>query len=186
MGKPGPVVLEVGGRGVEITNPTKTFFPRTGHTKLDLARYYAAVAEGALRGIAGRPIVLKRYVDGAEGEPFFQKRAPEARPGWVETVELRFPSGRTAREVVVRDAAQLLWIVNLGCIDLNPHPVRADDLEHPDELRVDLDPGPGVGWDDVRRVTLLVRDVLAEHGLRGWPKTSGSRGMHVNVRIHRR
>jgi bifunctional non-homologous end joining protein LigD len=186
MGKPGPVLLEVGGREVEITNPTKTFFPRTGHTKLDLARYYAAVAEGALRGIAGRPIVLKRYVDGAEGEPFFQKRAPEARPGWVETVELRFPSGRTAREVVVRDAAQLLWIVNLGCIDLNPHPVRADDLEHPDELRVDLDPGPGVGWDDVRRVTLLVRDVLAEHGLRGWPKTSGSRGMHVNVRIHRR
>jgi bifunctional non-homologous end joining protein LigD len=186
MGKPERVLLEVGGREVEITNPTKTFFPRAGHTKLDLARYYAAVAEGALRGIAGRPIVLKRYVDGAEGEPFFQKRAPEARPGWVETVELRFPSGRTAREVVVRDAAQLLWIVNLGCIDLNPHPVRADDLEHPDELRVDLDPGPGVGWDDVRRVTLLVRDVLAEHGLRGWPKTSGSRGMHVNVRIHRR
>src|SRR5262245_10334399 len=186
MAKTRQVILEVGGRGVEITNPTKTFFPRTGHTKLDLARYYAAVAEGALRGIAGRPIVLKRYVDGAEGEPFFQKRAPETRPGWVETVELRFPSGRTAREVVVQDAAQLLWIVNLGCIDLNPHPVRADDLEHPDELRVDLDPGPGVGWDDVRRVTLLVREVLAEHGLRGWPKTSGSRGMHVNVRIHRR
>ena len=186
MGKPERVLLEVGGREVEITNPTKTFFPRTGHTKLDLARYYAAVAEGALRGIAGRPIVLKRYVEGAEGEPFFQKRAPEARPGWVETVELRFPSGRTAREVVVRDAAQLLWIVNLGCIDLNPHPVRADDLEHPDELRVDLDPGPGVSWDFVRRVTLLVHDVLDEHGLRGWPKTSGSRGMHVNVRIQRR
>jgi DNA ligase D-like protein (predicted polymerase) len=130
--------------------------------------------------------VLKRYVDGAESEPFFQKRAPERRPPWVETVELRFPSGRTAREVVVRDAAQLLWIVNLGCIDLNPHPVRADDLDHPDELRVDLDPGPGVGWDDVRRVTLLVREVLVEHGLRGWPKTSGSRGMHVNVRLHRR
>ena len=162
------------------------FFPRAGYTKLDLARYYVAVAEGALRGIAGRPIVLKRYVDGAEGEPFFQKRAPEQRPEWVETVELRFPSGRTAREIVVRDAAQLLWIVNLGCIDLNPHPVRADDLEHPDELRVDLDPGPGVGWDDVRRVALLVRDVLDEHGLRGWPKTSGSRGMHVNVRIERR
>jgi DNA ligase D-like protein (predicted polymerase) len=149
-------------------------------------RYYAAVAEGALRGIAGRPIVLKRYVDGAEGEPFFQKRAPEQRPEWIETVELHFPSGRTAREIVVRDAAQLLWIVNLGCVDLNPHPVRADDLEHPDELRVDLDPGPGVSWDDVRRVTLLVRDVLDEHGLRGWPKTSGSRGMHVNVRIERR
>jgi bifunctional non-homologous end joining protein LigD len=186
VGKSGKTVLEVGGREVVITNPDKLFFPRAGHTKLDLARYYAAVAEGALRGIAGRPIVLKRYVDGAEGEPFFQKRAPEQRPEWVETVELRFPSGRTAREIVVRDAAQLLWIVNLGCIDLNPHPVRADDLEHPDELRVDLDPGPGVGWDDVRRVTLLVRDVLDEHRLRGWPKTSGSRGMHVNVRLQPR
>ena len=186
MGKAKQAVLEVGGREVVITNPDKTFFPRAGHTKLDLARYYAAVAEGALRGIAGRPIVLKRYVDGAEGEPFFQKRAPELHPEWVETVELRFPSGRTAREIVVRDAAQLLWIVNLGCIDLNPHPVRADDLEHPDELRIDLDPGPGVGWDVVRRVTLLVRDVLDEHGLCGWPKTSGSRGMHVNVRIDRR
>jgi bifunctional non-homologous end joining protein LigD len=186
MGKAAQAVLEVAGREVVITNPGKVFFPRAGHTKLDLARYYVAVAEAALRGIAGRPIVLKRYVDGAEGEPFFQKRAPERRPPWIETVELRFPSGRTAREVVVRDAAQLLWIVNLGCIDLNPHPVRADDLEHPDELRVDLDPGPGVGWDDVRRVTLLVRDVLAEHGLRGWPKTSGSRGMHVNVRLRRR
>jgi bifunctional non-homologous end joining protein LigD len=186
MGKTREVVLEVAGREVVITNPDKVFFPRAGYTKLDLVRYYAAVAEGALRGIGGRPIVLKRYVDGAEGEPFFQKRAPEPRPQWIETVELRFPSGRTAREIVVRDAAQLLWIVNLGCIDLNPHPVRADDLEHPDELRVDLDPGPGVSWDDVRRVTLLVRDVLDEHGLRGWPKTSGSRGMHVNVRIQRR
>jgi DNA ligase D-like protein (predicted polymerase) len=183
MGKAKQAVLEVGGREVAITNPDKTFFPQAGHTKLDLARYYAAVAEGALRGVARRPIVLKRYVDGAEGEPFFQKRAPERHPEWVETVELRFPSGRTAREIVVRDPAQLLWIVNLGCIDLNPHPVRADDLEHPDELRIDLDPGPGVGWDVVRRVTLLVRDVLDEHGLSGWPKTSGSRGMHVNVRI---
>jgi len=179
-------VLEVAGREVVITNPDKVFFSQAGHTKLDLAKYYVAVAEGALRGIAGRPIVLKRYVDGAEGEPFFQKRAPAQRPDWIETVELRFPSGRTAREIVVRDAAQLLWIVNLGCIDLNPHPVRADDLEHPDELRVDFDPGPGVSWDDVRRVTLIVRDVLDEHGLRGWPKTSGSRGMHVNVRIERR
>jgi DNA ligase D-like protein (predicted polymerase) len=179
-------VLEVAGREVAITNPDKVFFPRAGHTKLDLAKYYAAVAEGALRGIAGRPIVLKRYVDGAEGEPFFQKRAPERHPDWVETVELRFPSGRTAREVVVRDAAQLLWIVNLGCIDLNPHPVRADDLDHPDELRIDLDPGPGVGWDAVLRVTLLVREVLEAHGLTGWPKTSGSRGMHVNARIERR
>jgi len=171
---------------VVITNPGKTFFPQAGYTKLDLVTYYVAVADGALRGIGGRPIVLKRYVDGAEGEPFFQKRAPERHPDWIETVELRFPSGRTAREIVVRDAAQLAWIVNLGCIDLNPHPVRADDLEHPDELRIDLDPGPGVGWDEVRRVTLLVRDVLDAHGLRGWPKTSGSRGMHVNVRIERR
>ena len=186
MRKERQAVLELAGREVVITNPDKPFFPDAGYTKLHLVRYYAAVAEGALRGIAGRPIVLKRYVDGAAGEPFFQKRAPEQRPEWIETVELRFPSGRTAREIVVRDAAQLLWMVNLGCIDLNPHPVRADDLEHPDELRVDLDPGPGVSWDFVRRVTLLVRDVLDEHGLRGWPKTSGSRGMHVNVRIQRR
>jgi len=185
MGKAQLTVLEVAGREVEITNPDKVFFPQAGHMKLDLARYYAAVAEGALRGIAARPIVLKRYVNGAEHEPFFQKRAPEQHPEWVETAELLFPSGRTAREIVVRDAAQLLWVVN-GCIDLNPHPVRADDLEHPDELRVDLDPGPGVSWDDVRRVALIVRDVLDEHGLRGWPKTSGSRGMHVNVRIERR
>jgi bifunctional non-homologous end joining protein LigD len=184
MGKARHVVLEVAGREVAITNPDKVFFPRAGHTKLDLARYYASVADGALRGIAGRPIVLKRYVDGAEGAPFFQKRAPTQHPDWIETVELSFPSGRTAREIVVRDAAQLLWIVNLGCIDLNPHPVRAADLEHPDELRVDLDPGPASSWDDVRRVALIVRDVLGEHGLRGWPKTSGSRGMHVNVRIH--
>jgi bifunctional non-homologous end joining protein LigD len=186
MRKARQAVLEFAGREVVITNPDKPFFPEAGLTKLHLARYYAVVAEGALRGIAGRPIVLKRYVDGAAGEPFFQKRAPEQRPEWIETVELRFPSGRTAREIVVRDAAQLLWMVNLGCIDLNPHPVRADDLEHPDELRVDLDPGPGVSWDFVRRVTLLVREVLDEHGLRGWPKTSGSRGMHVNVRIQRR
>src|SRR5215468_6475082 len=186
MGKARQVVLEVAGREVAITNPDKVFFPRVGHTKLDLARYYVAVAEGALRGIAGRPIVLKRYVDGAESEPFFQKRAPTQHPDWIETVELSFPSGRTASEVVVRDAAQLLWIVNLGCIDLNPHPVRAADLDHPDELRVDLDPGPTSSWDDVRRVALVVRDVLDGHGLRGWPKTSGSRGMHVNVRIHPR
>jgi len=186
MGRARQTALEVAGREVVITNSDKVFFPRAGHTKLDLAKYYAGVAGGALRGIAGRPIVLKRYVDGAEGDPFFQKRAPAQHPDWIETVELRFPSGRTAREVVVRDAAQLLWIVNLGCIDLNPHPVRAEDLEHPDELRVDLDPGPGASWDDVRRVALIVRDVLDEHGLRGWPKTSGSRGMHVNVRIHQR
>src|SRR5436189_232266 len=186
MAKDPQVVLEAAGREVVVTNPEKVFFPKAGYTKLDLARYYLAVAGGALRGIANRPIVLKRYVNGADNEPFFQKRAPENHPEWVETVELAFPSGRTAREVVVRDAAQLLWIVNLGCIDLNPHPVRADDLEHPDELRVDLDPGPSVGWDDVRRVALILRDVLDEYGLRGWPKTSGSRGMHVNVRIERR
>src|SRR2546422_8218970 len=137
------VALEVTGREVVITNPDKVFFPHSGHTKLDLATYYAAVADGALRGIARRPIVLKRYVEGAAGEAFFQKRAPAQRPDWIETVELRFPSGRTAQEVVVRDAAQLLWIVNLGCVDLNPHPVRVEDLEHPDELRVDLDPRSG-------------------------------------------
>jgi bifunctional non-homologous end joining protein LigD len=186
MPKARQAVVELAGREVVITNPDKVFFPQAGHTKLDLVRYYMAVAEGALRGVAGRPIVLKRYVDGAAGQPFFQKRAPEQRPEWIETVELRFPSGRTAREIVVRDAAQLLWMVNLGCVDLNPHPVRADDLDHPDELRVDLDPGPGVSWDFVRRVTLLVREVLDEHGLRGWPKTLGSRGMHVNVRIEQR
>ena len=178
--------IEIAGREVVITNPDKVFFPRAGYTKLDLAKYYVAVAEGALRGIAARPIVLKRFVNGAESEPFFQKRAPEHLPDWIETVELKFPSGRTAREVVVRDAAQLLWTINLGCIDLNPHPVRADDLDHPDELRVDLDPGPGVGFEDVRQVALVVRDVLEEHDLRGWPKTSGSRGIHINVRIERR
>src|SRR6266852_789752 len=186
MGKDQATALEIAGREVAITNPEKVFFPRAGYTKLDLAKYYAAVADGALRGIVGRPIVLKRYVNGAESEPFFQKRAPEQHPDWVETVELAFPSGRMAREIVVRNAAQLLWIVNLGCIDLNPHPVRADDLEHPDELRIDLDPGPGVGWDDLWRVALIVRDVLDEYELHGWPKTSGIRGMHVNVRIERR
>ncbi|HYH07649.1 MAG TPA: non-homologous end-joining DNA ligase [Thermoanaerobaculia bacterium] len=178
--------IEIAGREVVVTNPDKIFFPRAGYTKLDLVNYYAAVAEGALRGIANRPIVLKRYVNGADAEPFFQKRAPETHPDWIDTVELSFPSGRTAREIVVNHAAQLLWIVNLGCIDLNPHPVRADDLVHPDELRVDLDPGPGVAFEDVRRVALVVREVLEEHELRGWPKTSGSRGIHVNVRIERK
>src|SRR5437879_6473154 len=157
-------VLEVAGREVTITNPDKVFFPQAGHTKLDLAKYYAAVAEGALRGISARPIVLKRYVNGAESEPFFQKRAPEQHPDWIETVELSFPSGRTAREIVVRDAAQLLWIVNLGCIDLNPHPVRADDLEHPDELRVDLDPGPGTGCDPATFTLVTAPARLAERG----------------------
>src|SRR6266508_1516057 len=186
MGKVPQTVLEVAGREVMITNPDKVFFPQAGHTKLDLAKYYAAVADAALRGIAARPLVLKRYVSGAEGEPFFQKRAPEQHPEWVETVELRFPSGRTAREIVVRDAAQLLWIVNLGCIDLNPHPVRADDLEHPDELRVDLDPLPGVPWPQVREVALVSRQALEDFGLAAWPKTSGSRGFHVYCRIERR
>src|SRR2546427_4569794 len=145
-------ILEVAGREVIITNPDKVFFPKSGVTKLDLVRYYMAVADGALRGVDGRPMALKRYPNGAEGEFFFQKRAPESRPDWVEVVELAFPSGRTAREVVIRDDAQLAWVVNLGCIDLNPHPVRAEDLEHPDELRVDLDPVPGVGWEQILEV----------------------------------
>ncbi len=178
--------LELTGGDVTITNPDKVFFPRTGHTKLDLVRYYLAVADGALRGVAGRPMALKRFVNGAEGEFFFQKRAPASRPPWVETVQLRFPSGRTADEVVVRDDAALAWVVNLGCIDLNPHPVRADDLDHPDELRVDLDPVPGVGWEQIRDVALATREVLDDVGLVGWPKTSGSRGFHVYCRIEPR
>ncbi|NJC71020.1 hypothetical protein HC031_15045 [Planosporangium thailandense] len=179
-------ILEVAGREVTVTNPDKVFFPQTGRTKLDLVRYYLAVADGALRGVGDRPMALKRYVNGVEGEAFFQKRAPQTRPDWIETVELRFPSGRTAEEIVVRDAGQLAWVVNLGCVDLHPHPVRADDLSHPDELRVDLDPVPGVSWDDVRRVALVARAALADVGLTGWPKTSGSRGMHVYARIQRR
>jgi DNA ligase D-like protein (predicted polymerase) len=179
-------VLEVAGQDVPISNPGKIFFPRGGHTKLDLVRYYLDVGDGALRGVAGRPMALKRYVNGAEGEFFFQKRAPQSRPNWVEVVELRFPSGRTAHEVVVRDAAQLAWVVNLGCIDLNPHPVRADDLDHPDELRVDLDPVPGIEWPQIRDVALVVRDVLEDSGLVGWPKTSGSRGIHVYARLEPR
>src|ERR671924_316120 len=179
-------VLEVAGHSVTVTNPDKVFFPRTGHTKMDLVRFYLAVADGALRGVAGRPMALKRYVNGAQGEFFFQKRAPESRPDWIEVVELAFPSGRTAQEVVVRDAAQLAWVVNLGCIDLNPHPVRADDLDHPDELRVDLDPIRGVPWQQVLDVALVTREVLEDFGLQGWPKTSGSRGFHVYARIERR
>ena len=179
-------VLEFAGRDVTVTNPDKVFFPRTGHTKLDLVRYYLDVADGALRGVAGRPMALKRFVNGAEGDFFFQKRAPASRPEWIETVELSFPSGRTAHEIVVRDAAQLAWIVNLGCIDLNPHPVRADDLDHPDELRVDLDPVPGVDWSQIRDVALVTKEVLERFGLVGWPKTSGSRGFHVYCRIEHR
>jgi bifunctional non-homologous end joining protein LigD len=180
------VVLELAGREVAISNPSKVFFPRAGVTKLDMVRYYLAVAPGALGGVAGRPMALKRYVNGAESEPFFQKRAPEKRPDWVETVELRFPSGRTADEVVVNDEAGLAWVINLGCIDLNPHPVRVSDLDHPDELRVDLDPVPGVEWPQIRDVALVARRVLADFGLTGWPKTSGSRGLHVYARIEPR
>jgi bifunctional non-homologous end joining protein LigD len=178
--------LEIAGREVTISNPDKVFFPRVGLTKLDLVRYYLAVADGALRGISGRPMALKRYVEGAEGEFFFQKRAPTSRPDWIETVELSFPSGRTAHEIVVRDSAQLAWIINLGCIDLNPHPVRAEDLDHPDELRIDLDPVPGIHWSQIREVAMATREALDELGLVAWPKTSGSRGFHVYCRIEPR
>ena len=180
-------VLSLGGREVQITHPDKLYFSSQAKiSKLDLVRYYLSVAPGALAGIRDRPIVLKRFVNGAEAEAFYQKRAPAQRPPWLRTVTLSFPSGRTAEEVVVDDDAGLAWIVNLGCIELHPHPVRSGDLEHPDELRVDLDPIPGVEWDDVRRVALEVQAFLEEVGLRGWPKTSGSRGMHINVRIEPR
>jgi DNA ligase D-like protein (predicted polymerase) len=179
-------IVEVAGREVRVSNPDKVWFPRSGHTKLDVVRYYRAVADGALRGVRGRPLVLKRYVHGVEAPFFFQKRAPTRRPGWITTVRLDYPSGRFADEVVVTDTAQLLWTVNLGCVDLNPHAVRADDLDHPDELRVDLDPVPGVAWAQIRDVALVVRSVLDDVGLVGWPKTSGSRGIHVNCRIERR
>ena len=180
-------VLSIDGREVRVTHPDKPYFSKqTKLSKLDLVRYYLSIAPGALAGIQDRPIVLKRFVDGAEGQPFYQKRAPTNRPEWLRTVTLFFPSGRKAEEVVVDDAAGLAWIVNLGCIELHPHPVRSGDLDHPDELRVDLDPGPGVSWEDVRIVALEVKSLLEEMGLRGWPKTSGSRGMHVNVRIQQR
>ena len=180
-------VLSLEGREVQITNPDKLYFSSQAQiTKLELVNYYLSVAPGALAGIQDRPIVLKRFVNGAEAEAFYQKRAPDKRPPWLRTVTLSFPSGRIAEEVVVDDAAGLAWIVNLGCIELHPHPVRSGDLDHPDELRIDLDPIPGVGWDDVRRVALEVQALLQELGLRGWPKTSGSRGMHVNVRIEPR
>ena len=180
-------VLSIEGREVRITNPDKPYFSRDVKlSKLDVVNYYLSVASGAVAGIRDRPSMLKRFVDGAEKEPFYQKRAPENRPEWLRTVTLSFPSGRTAEEVVVDDAAGLAWIVNLGCIELHPHAVRTNDLDHPDELRIDLDPGPGVEWDDVRRVAIETRNLLEEMGLRGWPKTSGSRGMHVNARIHQR
>ena len=180
-------VLNIDGREVRVTNPDKPYFTRDVKlTKLELVQYYLSVAEGALAPIRDRPIVLKRFVNGAEEPPFYQKRAPENRPEWLRTVTLSFPSGRTAEEVVVDDPAGLAWIVNLGCIELHPHPVRSGDLDHPDELRIDLDPGPGVEWNDVRRVAMEAHALLDEVGLRGWPKTSGSRGMHVNVRIQQR
>ncbi len=179
-------LLAVDGREVAISNPRKVLFPKPKHTKLDLVRYYLAVAEGALRGAGGRPNMLVRYPNGIAGEFFYQKRAPESRPPWIEVVTLRFPSGRTADEVVPRDTAALAWLANLACLELHPHPVRAEDLDHPDELRVDLDPVPGVKWAQVREVAHVVRATLEHFGLTGWPKTSGSRGMHVNVRIERR
>src|SRR3982751_973815 len=180
-------VLTVNAREVQVTNPDKLYFSRDVKlTKLQVVQYYLSVADGAVRGARDRPNMLKRFVNGAENPPFYQKRAPDNRPEWLRTVTLSFPSGRTADEVVVDDAAGLAWIVNLGCIELHPHPVRTNDLEHPDELRVDLDPGPGVAWEDVRTVALEVEALREEMGLRGWPKTSGSRGMHVNVRIQPR
>ena len=180
------VVVDVAGRGVAVSNPGKMYFPEARITKLDVVRYYLAVADGALRGAGGRPNVLVRYANGIYGDFFYQKRAPASRPGWIEVVALRFPSGRTAEEIVPRDAAALAWMANLGCLELHPHPVRAEDLEHPDELRVDLDPVPGVAWPQLQEVSRVVRQVLADFDLVGWPKTSGSRGIHVNVRIHRR
>jgi bifunctional non-homologous end joining protein LigD len=179
--------LLIEGHEVRVTHPEKLYFTKQAKiTKLDLVRYYLSVSSGALAGIRDRPIVLKRFVNGADGEAFYQKRAPTERPSWLRTVTLVFPSGRTAEELVIDNAAGLVWIVNLGCIELHPHPVRSSDLDHPDELRIDLDPGPGVEWSSVRLVALQVKAVLGECGLQGWPKTSGSRGMHVNVRIEPR
>ena len=179
-------ILAVEGHELSISNPQKVLFPEAGYTKLDLVRYYLAVSEGALRGAGGRPNVLVRYPDGIKGEFFFQKRAPQSRPSWLEVVSIHFPSGRSAEEIVPRGAAALVWMANLACLELHPHPVRADDLDHPDELRVDLDPVPGVDWAQIREVARVVHATLNDFGLVGWPKTSGSRGMHVYVRIERR
>ena len=183
----GPMSLEVAGRQVAVTHPDKVVFPAAdGHparTKLDVIRYYLSVADGALRGVADRPMILKRFVKGLTQEAIFQKRAPEKRPDWIDVAELKYASGTSAKEAVIHDAAGLAWAVNLGCIDLNPHPVRAGDLDHPDELRIDLDPVPGVPWQQIVDVALVVRDVLADNGLTGWPKTSGSRGFHIYARI---
>src|SRR4029453_8796575 len=180
------IILPIAGHDVTISNPSKVLFPDAGIAKLDVVHYYVAVAEGALRGAGGRPNVLARYADGIAGDFFYQKRAPASRPSWVETCTIAFPSGRTADEVVPRDAATLAWMANLGCLELHPHPVRTDDLEHPDELRVDLDPVPGVEWSQIVEVAGVVRATLDDFGLVGWPKTSGSRGVHVNVRLERR
>ena len=177
--------LQVEGHEVPVTHPEKVVFRELGLTKLDLVQYYLAVAEGALRGVRGRPMVLKRFVKGITEEAFFQKRAPENRPDFVDVVELKYASGTSAKESVIHDAAGLAWAVNLGCIDLNPHPVLADDLAHPDELRIDLDPVPGTPWEQIVDVALVARDVLEEHGLAAWPKTSGGRGFHVYARVHR-
>jgi DNA ligase D-like protein (predicted polymerase) len=176
--------LDVGGRTVSVSNPDKVVFPEAGVTKLDLINYYLSVADGALRGVAGRPMILKRFVKGISAEAVFQKRAPEKRPDWIEVAELKYASGTSAKEAVIRDAAGLVWAVNLGCVDLNPHPVLAEDLDHPDELRVDLDPMPGVEWEQIVAVALVARDVLADYGLTAWPKTSGSKGFHIYARIH--
>jgi len=178
--------VEVDGREIRVSNPEKVFFPEIGATKLDLVRYYRDVAAGALAGARNRPTTLYRWPNGVAGEGFFQKRVPSPRPEWMQTATVRFPSGRFAEMLVLADAAHILWAVNLGCLDFNPWPVRCDDVDHPDELRVDLDPTPGVAWDDVRRTALVAREVLEEYGLRGFPKTSGKRGIHINCRIEPR
>jgi DNA ligase D len=180
------VDVEVDGHVVSVTNPDKVFFSAHGETKLDLVLYYRSVGEGALRGVRERPTVLKRYPNGAQGDFFYQKRVPESRPGWIETVTVSFPSGRSASELCPTDVAHVLWAANLGCLDLNPWPVRRNDVDHPDELRIDLDPQPGVPFEAVKVTALEARLVLEEYGLAGYPKTSGSRGMHINVRIEPR
>jgi DNA ligase D-like protein (predicted polymerase) len=181
---PDPFVeIDVDGRKIKITNPEKVFFKERGYTKMDVVNYYLAVADGALRGVRARPMILKRYVNGTEAEPFFQKRAPSNLPSWMRTAHITFPSGRTADEVVCDEPAALAWVANTGCLDLNPWPVRADDVDHPDELRIDLDPTPEANWEMVRQVAVVVGEILHEFGYEGYPKTSGSRGIHVNIRV---
>src|SRR4051812_12683797 len=186
MAKATHEVIRIDGREIPVSNPHKVLFPKTGYTKLDVVRYYLEVSPGALRGAGGRPNMMVRYPNGVDAEFFYQKRAPASRPDWIEVVEIKFPSGRSAEEIVPRDTGALVWMANLACLELHPHPVRADDLEHPDELRVDLDPVPGIEWPQIRHVALLVKATLDDFGLVGWPKTSGSRGMHIYVRIERR